>query len=167
MQDEQDYTVHGLIAEFLGARAIRKPSVHTLAAYRRDLTSVLALVAEAAPEIPADKILISSLSPRVLRAAFARFAADRAPASVYRAWSSWNSFFGFLVADEVIAGNPMSAVDKPRVAAPSPKPLRGEDTPEQLLAAINRTDERQRHPWPERDLVVLALARWSRSWTQW
>jgi site-specific recombinase XerD len=49
-------------------------------------------------------------------------------------------------------------VDKPRVAAPSPKPLRGEDTPEQLLDAVSRQDESQRDPWPERDLVVLALA---------
>jgi site-specific recombinase XerD len=159
MQDEQDFTAERLVEEFLGARAIRKPSVHTLAAYRRDLMLILALVAtdSAAPPAP-DRVLISSLSPRVLRAAFARFAADRAPASVYRAWSTWNSFFGFLVADGVLPGNPMPAVDKPRVAAPSPKPLRGEDTPEQLLDAINRTDERQRHPWPERDLAVLALA---------
>jgi integrase/recombinase XerC len=159
MQDGQDYSAEALIEEFLGARAIRKPSVHTLAAYRRDLTSILALIAaQCAPARPADQIMISALSPRILRAAFARFAADRAPASVYRAWSSWNSFFTFLVIDGVLAGNPMSAVDKPRVAPPSPKPLRGEDTPEQLLDAVNRTDERQRHPWPERDLAVLALA---------
>lgn len=159
MQDEQDHSVEALFEEFLGARAIRKPSVHTLAAYRRDLTSILALIAgQCAPAPPSDQIMISALSPRVLRAAFARFAADRAPASVYRAWSSWNSFFTFLVVDAVLAGNPMSAVDKPRVAPPSPKPLRGEDTPEQLLDAVNRTDERQRHPWPERDLAVLALA---------
>jgi integrase/recombinase XerC len=159
MQDEQDYPAEGLIGEFLGARAIRKPSVHTLAAYRRDLTLILGLVAvDSDPPLPPDKIMVSALSPRVLRAAFARFAADRAPASVYRAWSSWNSFFTFLVVDGVLAGNPMSAVDKPRVAPPSPKPLRGEDTPELLLDAMNRTDERQRHPWPERDLAVLALA---------
>jgi integrase/recombinase XerC len=159
MQDEQDYPVQELIGEFLGARAIRKPSVHTLAAYRRDLTLILALVAaDSAPPLPAEQIMVSALSPRVLRAAFARFAADRAPASVYRAWSSWNGFFTFLVVDGVLAGNPMSAVGKPRVAPPSPKPLRGEDTPEQLLDAMNRTDDRQRHPWPERDLAVLALA---------
>jgi site-specific recombinase XerD len=36
--------------------------------------------------------------------------------------------------------------------------LRGEDTPERLLEAVHRADERQRDPWPERDLVVLALA---------
>jgi integrase/recombinase XerC len=135
-----------LVEEFLAARAVRKPSVHTLQAYRRDLTLILALLPD--PE---------DLSPRSLRAAFARFAKDRAPASVYRAWSTWNSFFTFLVTEGIVAGNPMPAVDKPRVAAPSPKPLRGEDTPERLLAAVSGKDERQRDPWPERDLLVLAL----------
>ena len=159
MQDEQDFTVRTLMEQFLGARAVRKPSEHTLQAYRRDLGSVLALAAEVLdPALPPDEVMISALSPRVLRAAFARFAGHRAPASVYRAWSSWNGFFGFLVVDGVLAGNPMSAVDKPRVVAPSPKPLRGEDTPEVLLDAVSRSDDRQRDPWPERDLLVLALA---------
>jgi site-specific recombinase XerD len=155
MQDGSDVTVHELIGEFLAARAVRKPSVHTLQAYRRDLTSIVALLA---PGDDGAALPLAALSPRVLRGAFARFAADRAPASVYRAWSSWNSFFTFLVTDGVVAGNPMSAVDKPRPAAHSPKPLQGEDTPERLLDAVSRSDERQRDPWPERDLVVLALA---------
>ncbi|MCA2214962.1 tyrosine-type recombinase/integrase [Jidongwangia harbinensis] len=155
MQDERNVTVHELIGEFLAARAVRKPSVHTLQAYRRDLTSIVALVA---PGDEGASLPLAALSPRVLRGAFARFAADRAPASVYRAWSSWNSFFTFLVTEGVVAGNPMPAVDKPRMAPLSPKPLRGEDTPEQLLAAVSRSDERQRDPWPERDVVVLALA---------
>jgi integrase/recombinase XerC len=155
MQHEYDVTVEALIGEFLAARATRKPSVHTLAAYRRDLTSVLGLLAGDGD--PA-ALPLAELTPRALRGAFARFAKDRAPASIYRAWSSWNSFFTFLVTDGVVAGNPMSAVDKPRVASPSPKPLRGEDTPEQLLDAVNRPDERQRDPWPERDVMVLALA---------
>ncbi|BCJ49195.1 integrase [Actinoplanes sp. NBRC 14428] len=150
MQDNQDIPVVALVEEFLGARAVRKPSEHTLLAYRRDLHAVLRLIGE--------NVTLGDLSPRVLRSAFARFAAGRAPASVYRAWSSWNSFFGFLVVDGVVAGNPMPAVGKPRMATPSPKPLRGEDTPEQLLAAVNQADERQRDPWPERDVAVLALA---------
>ena len=54
---------------------------------------------------------LADLSPRSLRAAFARFATVRAPASVNRAWSSWNAFFTFLVTEGVVAGNPMSAVD--------------------------------------------------------
>jgi site-specific recombinase XerD len=154
MQHASDTPVRELIDEFLAARAVRKPSEHTLQAYRRDLTSVLALATDG----PADLLPLGALSPRLLRAAFARFAAGRSPASVYRAWSSWNSFFGFLVVDQIVAGNPMSAVGKPRVAAPSPKPLRGEDTPERLLDAVHRPDGRQRDPWPERDVAVLALA---------
>ena len=76
-----DVTVHELIGEFLAARAVRKPSVHTLQAYRRDLRAVLALYQH-------DDVTLSDLSPRLLRAAFARFAMDRSPASVARAWSS-------------------------------------------------------------------------------
>ncbi|MFG1603521.1 tyrosine-type recombinase/integrase [Actinoplanes sp. NPDC049265] len=146
----QQETVSALVEEFLAARAVRKPSVHTLQAYRRDLALVLA-------QMPVVND-IADLSPRLLRSAFARFATTRAPASVYRAWSSWNAFFTFLVTEGVVAGNPMPAVDKPRVALPSPKPLRGEDTPEQLLNAVAVPDQRQRDPWPERDLVVIALA---------
>nr|BFE72419.1 hypothetical protein GCM10020092_057200 [Actinoplanes digitatis] len=41
MQDGQDISVTALIEEFLAARAVRKPSEHTLMAYRRDLTTVL------------------------------------------------------------------------------------------------------------------------------
>jgi integrase/recombinase XerC len=150
MQDGRDVGVAGLVDEFLAARATRKPSVHTLEAYRRDLRAVLDLVG--------DDVTLSDLSPRSLRGAFARFAASRAPASVGRAWSSWNAFFTFLVTEGVLPGNPMSGVDKPRQAAYSPKPLRGEDTPEQLLSAVRSADERQRDPWPERDVMVLALA---------
>ncbi|MET8149674.1 tyrosine-type recombinase/integrase [Actinoplanes sp. NPDC049668] len=150
MQDEQDIPVTALIEEFLAARAVRKPSEHTLMAYRRDLTAILRELGE--------DVTLGDLSPKALRAAFGAFAAGRAPASVYRAWSSWNSFFGFLVVDGVVAGNPMPAVGKPRIPTPSPKPLRGEDTPEQLLQAVNQSDERQRDPWPERDVAVVALA---------
>ncbi|GID28049.1 site-specific recombinase XerD [Paractinoplanes brasiliensis] len=125
--------------------------MHTLKAYERDLTLVVGLMDKEA-------VTLGDLSPRLLRAAFARFASTRAPASVARAWTSWNAFFTFLVTEQVVPGNPMSAVDKPRPAPHSPKPLRGEDTPEQLLRAVSARDDRQRDPWPERDVAVLALA---------
>ncbi|PWU48227.1 integrase [Micromonospora globispora] len=159
MHDKRDESVATLIEEFLTARATRKPSPRTLAAYRRDLLTVALLVAEdATPPLPLDTLSITAFSPRVMRAAFARFAAPRAAASVHRAWSTWNSFFTFLVAEGVVPGNPMPAVGRPRAPLPQPKPLRGEDTPEELLAAVAREDHRQRDPWPERDVAVLTLA---------
>ncbi|MFE9692266.1 tyrosine-type recombinase/integrase [Micromonospora sp. NPDC005806] len=159
MQDKRGESVERLIEEFLTDRATRKPSPHTLAAYRRDLTTVAALTgADETTPLPLDQVSITVLSPRVMRAAFARFAAPRAAASVHRAWSTWNSFFSFLVAEGVVPGNPMPAVGRPRAPLPRPKPLRGEDTPEELLAAAAGADGRQRDPWPERDLAVLALA---------
>ncbi|MGW4501304.1 tyrosine-type recombinase/integrase [Micromonospora sp. NPDC004336] len=159
MHDKKDESVMRLIEEFLTARATRKPSPHTLAAYRRDLRTVATLAAqEVTPPLPLDGLPVAALTPRVMRAAFARFAAPRAAASVHRAWSTWNTFFSFLVADGAVAGNPMPAVGRPRAPLPQPKPLRGADTPEQLLASVARQEGRQRDPWPERDLAVLALA---------
>ncbi|KAB1138675.1 integrase, partial [Micromonospora sp. AMSO12t] len=46
MHDKQDESVRQLIEEFLTARATRKPSPHTLEAYRRDLRAVAELAAE-------------------------------------------------------------------------------------------------------------------------
>ncbi|BCL17781.1 tyrosine-type recombinase/integrase [Micromonospora sagamiensis] len=159
MHDKVDDRVTVLIEEFLIARATRKPSPHTLQAYRRDLVGVARLAAErATPPLPLDALPVTALSPRVLRAAFAAFAAPRAAASVHRAWSTWNNFFTFLVAEGVVPGNPMPAVDRPRAPLPQPKPLRGEDTPERLLDAVARAAGRQHDPWPERDLAVVALA---------
>ncbi|WP_422769538.1 tyrosine-type recombinase/integrase [Plantactinospora sp. WMMC1484] len=159
MQDKEDFLLLPLVEQFLSARATRKPSPHTLAAYRRDLLAVAGLVAaDPATPLPLARLPIRALTARSLRAAFARYAAPRAAASIYRAWSTWNGFFDFLVAERVVSGNVMPAVDKPRVPPAPPKPLRGEETPEQLLTGVARADERQRDPWPERDLAVLALA---------
>jgi len=141
---------------FFVARKARKDSPHTTAAYRRDLAVVSACVADELGGSPAEVGLVA-VSASVLRSAFGVFADTHAKSSVARAWSTWNQFFQFCVADGLCAGNPMAAIGRPRAAPLSPKPLRGESTPEQLLSAIAGGARRAREPWPERDLVVLAL----------
>ena len=98
----------------------------------------------------------SGLTAEVMRGAFAVFSADRAKTSIARAWSVWNAFFGFCVAEGVVAGNPMQAVARPRAAQRSPKPLRGEDAAARLLEAVAAGARRARFPWPQRDLAVVA-----------
>lgn len=145
--------VSAAVEAFFVARAPRKDSPHTTAAYRRDLAAVSALVAEQLGRAP----LVADLSAPVLRAAFAEFAADRAAASVGRAWSVWRTFCEFLVAESLLPGNPMAGVARPRRAERVPKPLQGDRTPEDLLAAVAAGARRARDPWPERDLAVLAV----------
>ncbi|MBB6171810.1 integrase/recombinase XerD [Nocardiopsis mwathae] len=145
------------VEEYLVVRGAAKPSPHTIAAYRRDLLGVLGCVAEVG-RCGRAELRVADLSGGVLRQAFAGFAAERAPSSVVRAWSTWNGFFGFLVAEGVVEGNPMPGVRRPRVKPAEPKPLMGEDTPERLLEALAAGCRRARDPWPERDLAVLALA---------
>ncbi|WP_344105825.1 tyrosine-type recombinase/integrase [Nocardiopsis rhodophaea] len=145
------------VEEYLVARRSAKPSPHTIAAYRRDLLGVLGCVAEVERCGRAD-VRLADLSGGVLRQAFAEFATERAASSVVRAWSTWNGFFGFLVSEGIVEGNPMPAVQRPRLKPAEPKPLMGEDTPERLLEALAAGCRRARDPWPERDLAVLALA---------
>lgn len=100
-----------LIDEFFLARQPKKHSEHTLAAYRRDLSSVLGHAAEVLGVEPTE-VRIGDLDVRTLRRAFARISHQSA-ATISRTWSTWNQLFTFLVADGILAGNPMAAVEKP------------------------------------------------------
>jgi site-specific recombinase XerD len=143
-------------AAFFAARRPRKDSPHTTAAYRRDIAGLLALVADDTGT-PAATLRVEDLSTTVLRTAFGVFADAHARSSVSRAWSTWNQFLTFCVAEGWLAGNPMAGVARPRPTPLAPKPLRGEDTPERLLSAVVAGAGRARDPWPERDVLVLAL----------
>lgn len=134
----------------------RKLAANSLRAYRLDLGSVGAALAEITGTRVAE-LPVAEVTATVLRSAFARHAAARSASSVTRAWSTWNGFFGFLVVEGAVGGNPMQVVPKPRSAPPTPKPLQGEDTPERLLRLVAEGGRRARNPWPERDLAVLAV----------
>jgi integrase/recombinase XerD len=148
--------VQGAIEEFFITRATRKPSAHTVAAYRRDLDEISRLAAQVCG-VEVAELRTAALTGSVLRRAFAGYAASRSAASVIRTWSAWNQFFTFLVGEGAIGGNPMPAVDRPRPPRREPKPLKGEDTPERVLAAVLGGARRARDPWPELDLVVIAV----------
>lgn len=141
---------------FFLARRPRKDSPHTTAAYHRDLAGVNTLLAESV-DSPVDALDVTDLTAGNLRAAFGLFADTHAKSSVLRAWSTWNQFLTFCVADGLLPGNPMGAVARPKTPPLVPKPLRGEDTPEQLLTAAAGGAHKGRDPWPERDVLVIAL----------
>jgi site-specific recombinase XerD len=141
---------------FFAARRPRKDSPHTTAAYRRDLAGLTTLLADELGQ-QAEFLSVADITVNALRAAFGAFADQHAKSSVLRAWSTWNQFLTFCVCDGLLPGNPMVAVARPKPPPLSPKPLRGEDTPERLLAAVAGGASRARRPWPERDLLVIAL----------
>ncbi|NAZ82005.1 tyrosine-type recombinase/integrase [Kineococcus sp. R8] len=137
------------------ARLPRKDSPHTVAARRRDVGGMLPRLAVATGS-PVDDLVVADLTVPALRAAFADFAGTHARSSIARCWSTWNGWCDFLVAEEALPGNPMAGVARPRPARQAPKPLRGEDTPELLLASVAAGARQARRPWPERDLALIA-----------
>ncbi|MDH2430593.1 tyrosine-type recombinase/integrase [Sphaerisporangium sp. TRM90804] len=145
-------------SQFLASLRAKKLSPHTLAAYQRDLHLVTAIAAGQAG-VPAEELKVADLSGRLVREAFADFADPRSPASVNRAWSAWNQFLTFCVAEGMLEGNPMAAVPRPKQPAKAPKPLLGDGSASAtLLERIAAGARKARDPWVERDLVVLALA---------
>jgi len=132
-------------------RLPRKDSPNTLAARTRD---VAAIVPRLAAALETDDLRVGDLTTAALRSAFADFSLDHARSSIARCWSTWNGFCTFLVAEDVLSGNPMAGVHRPKPEQQGPKPLRGPDTPELLLGAV-AAGRQARDPWPERDLAVV------------
>ena len=142
-----------LIDEFFLARKPKKHSEHTLAAYQRDLTSVLGHLADVLDK-PVTDVRIGDLDVRTLRRGFAAISHQSA-ATISRTWSTWNQLFTFLVADGILPGNPMAAVEKPRVPKSRPKAITGDDSVERLLHVAATGRKNARDPWPERDLAIV------------
>jgi site-specific recombinase XerD len=143
------------VEDFLVALSAAKPSPHTLAAYRRDLLGVAGRVA-AAQGVELAELPLAALDKASLRRGFATWAGDHAKTSTIRAWSAWNAFFRHLVADDVVEGNPMDGVGKPRRPRAPVRVIRGPDATARLLATAATVDARARHPWPERDTALVA-----------
>ncbi|MFB9252506.1 tyrosine-type recombinase/integrase [Sphaerisporangium melleum] len=146
------------VAEYVSSLRTKKLSPHTVAGYRRDLDLVGRIAARLAGVAEAD-LEVRHLGGRLMRGAFAEFAGPRSAASVNRAWSAWNQFLTFCVAEGLLEGNPMAAVPRPKQPAKAPKPLLGDGTASAtLLERVAEGARKARDPWVERDLLVLALA---------
>ena len=141
------------IEEFFLARLPKKHSPHTLAAYRRDLDTVAAELVAITGRDRAS-LAVADLNVALLRRAFAR-QSDHAASTISRTWSTWNQLFTFLVAEQIVAGNPMAAVEKPRVAKGRPKAITGSDSVERLLRVAATGRSGARDPWPERDFAII------------
>jgi len=109
--------------EFLGELgALRRLSPLSVAAYRRDLQRLCALV---------DGTALPDLTPADIRRAAGRLHAQGlAPASIARMLSAWRTFFRYLAARGSGRSNPVLGVRGPRRAQRLPKAL----TPDQAVA---------------------------------
>ena len=137
--------------DFLVDRAPRKPSAHTMKAYRQDFAAVAALLTGGRP---AD-IVLTDITKNTMRAAFAAYAATHEPASIRRCWSTWNVLCEFLYTSELIPANPMSFVGRPKADKTLPRSL-----PQPAVGALLDAVDRDRQParrtdWSERDLALM------------
>jgi integrase/recombinase XerC len=138
-------------SDFLIDRATRKPSAHTMKAYRQDFTAVADLLTSGCP---ADVALID-ITKDTMRAAFAAYASTHEPASIRRCWSTWNVLCDFLYTAELIPANPMPFVGRPKAAKTLPRSL-PQPAVAALLDVVDRDHESTRRTdWPERDLALI------------
>ena len=144
------------IAGWFLARAPRKDSPHTRAAYERDLAAICEASAAHLGR-PADELRVCDLTLRVLRNAFAVWSEGRAAATVRRAHSTWSGFFEYLVSEEHLAGSPMPGVAKPKAPRRLPKPF-AEDDAARIVQVLTDSSVRRRDPWPELDAAVVLTA---------
>jgi integrase/recombinase XerC len=104
------------IGDFLDElRTQRRASIHTIAAYRRDLERLSELAAGRAP---------ARLSAHDVRGFIARLhGAGRSPATLARTLSAWRSYFAWLAEHRGLESNPAAGIRAPRREKRLPKAL--------------------------------------------
>jgi len=106
-------------SQFLNDRQTRKPSAHTMKAYRQGFIAIATLVAGGDPS----RLAVTDITKDTMRNAFVAYARDHEAASIRRWWSTWNVLCTFLYTGERLVANPMQLVGQPRLAKPLPKAL--------------------------------------------
>lgn len=140
--------------EFLDDRQARKPSVHTMKAYRQDFIAIASVLTDDQPAAMA----VSDITKNSMRGAFATYASDHEAASVRRCWSTWNVLCTFLYTGEHIASNPMSLVGRPKLAKTLPKALPRTAVDALVETVAQDTTSKRVTDWDERDLALILCA---------
>jgi site-specific recombinase XerC len=139
---------------FLHDRQTRKPSAHTMKAYRQDFAAIAVLVTSG--DLGGMKVV--DITKDSMRAAFAAYAADHEAASIRRCWSTWNVLCTFLYTGERLAANPMQLVGRPKLARALPKAL-PRTAVEALLETVAQDHGSKRQTdWAEGDLAIVLTA---------
>jgi site-specific recombinase XerC len=141
----------GWFAEFLNDRQTRKPSAHTMKAYRQDFLAIATLVTGGKPT----QLTVADITKDSMRAAFATYARDHEAASIRRCWSTWNVLCTFLYTGEQLAANPMQLVGRPKLAKPLPKALPRTAVHALLDTVADDRGSKHRTDWAERDLALI------------
>ena len=134
---------------FLHDRQTRKPSAHTMKAYRQDFVAIASLVTGGDPA----GMNVVDITKDSMRAAFAAYAQDHEAASIRRCWSTWNVLCTFLYTGEQLAANPMQLVGRPKLAKSLPKALPRTAVEALLETVAQDRDSKRQTDWAERDLA--------------
>ncbi|OBJ87776.1 MULTISPECIES: tyrosine-type recombinase/integrase [Mycobacterium] len=138
---------------FLADRSTRKPSPHTVDAYRCDFDAIAVVLAGGPQQLAALDCV--AITKDTMRQAFAVFAASREPASIRRCWSTWNTLCSYLFTAELLEANPMQFVGRPKVAKSLPKSLPAAAAKALVDAVTDHSDANLRNQWPERDRAII------------
>ena len=143
-------------AAFLADRGTRKPSAHTLKAYRQDFDAIATLIAGGED---LSRYVVGRHHDRdSMRTAFAQYAETHEAASIQRCWSTWNVVCTFLYTAELIAANPMPMVGRPKLAKTLPKALPADAVAALLAALRSEPQPRRRTDWMQRDRALILTA---------
>jgi site-specific recombinase XerC len=140
---------------FLADRGTRKPSAHTMKAYRQDFDAIATLIV--GEHEPLASMPLGAICTDQLRTGFAGYAETHEAASIRRCWSTWNVLCTYLFTADLIPANPMPQVGRPKTTKTLPKALHHTVVSE-LVAATDNDDQRRRSDWPERDRAIILTA---------
>lgn len=136
---------------FIEDRQTRKPSAHTIKAYRQDFVAIASVVAHGQP----NHMTVSDITKESMRGAFADYASGHEAASIRRCWSTWNVLCTFLYSTEQLDANPMSLVGRPKLAKTLPKALPRTAVNTLLETVAQDVESKRETDWAERDLALI------------